>query len=88
MEEDTQLSQHIMFYYFKKGKNATETQKKTCATYGEGAVTDQHVKSGLRSILVLLTFWPNNSLLWGCLMHWKMFSSTPGLYPLEANSRR
>ena len=37
--------------------------------------------------LVLLTLWPNNSLLWGCLMHWKMFSSTPGLYPLEANSK-
>ena len=46
------------------------------------------LKSGLQSSLVLLTFWPNNSLLWGCLMHWKMFSSTPGLYSLEANSRR
>ena len=33
---------HIMLYYFKKGKNATETQKKNiCAPYGEGAVTDQ-----------------------------------------------
>ena len=30
-----------MLYYFKKGKNATETQKKICAVYGEGAVTDQ-----------------------------------------------
>ena len=30
-----------MLYYFKKGKNATETQKaKNCAVYGEGAVTD------------------------------------------------
>ena len=27
-----------MLYYFKKGKNATETQ--ICAVYGEGAVTD------------------------------------------------
>ena len=27
-------------YYFKKGKNATDTQKKICAMYGEGAVTD------------------------------------------------
>ena len=32
---------HIMFYYFKKGKNSTETQKKICAVHGEGAVTDQ-----------------------------------------------
>ena len=31
----------MMLYYFKKGKNATETQKKICAMYGEGAVTDQ-----------------------------------------------
>ena len=30
-----------MLYYFKKGKNATETQKKICAVYGEGAVTDR-----------------------------------------------
>ena len=30
---------HITLYYFKKGKNATETQKKICAVYGEGAVT-------------------------------------------------
>ena len=29
----------IMLYCFKKGKNATETQK-ICAVYGEGAVTD------------------------------------------------
>ena len=33
--------QHIMLYYFKKGKNATETQKKICAAYGEGAVADR-----------------------------------------------
>ena len=29
-----------MLYYFKKGKNATETQGKICAVYGEGAVTE------------------------------------------------
>ena len=27
-----------MLYYFEKGENATE-KKKTCAVYGEGAVT-------------------------------------------------
>ena len=41
MEENTQHFWHIMLYYFKKGKNATETQKKICAVCGEGAVTDQ-----------------------------------------------
>ena len=40
MEEKKQHYQHIMLYYFKKGKNATETHKKMCAVYGEGAVTD------------------------------------------------
>ena len=30
-----------MLYYFKKDKNATETQKKFCAVYGESAVTDR-----------------------------------------------
>ena len=40
MKEDMQHFQHIMHYYFKKGKNATETQKKICAVYGEGVMTD------------------------------------------------
>ena len=41
MEEKKQHFPHIMLYYFKKGKNATETQKKICTVYGEGAVTDR-----------------------------------------------
>ena len=41
MEEEKQHFWHIMLYYFKKGKNATETHKKIRALYGEGAVTDQ-----------------------------------------------
>ena len=35
-----------MLYYFKKGKSATEMQKKDFVVYGEGAVTE-HVKTGL-----------------------------------------
>ena len=31
---------HIMLYYFRKGKNTTEIQKKNCAVYGEGVMTD------------------------------------------------
>ena len=41
MEENMQHFQYIMLYYFKKGKNTTEVQKKIAAVYGEGAVTDQ-----------------------------------------------
>ena len=41
MEENTQHFQHIILYYFKKGKNAIEMQKKTCAVCREGSVTDR-----------------------------------------------
>ena len=41
MEEDTQHFWCTMLYYFKKGKNVTEIQKKICAVYGKGAVTDR-----------------------------------------------
>ena len=41
MEDKKQRFWHIMLYYFKKGENATETHKKICAVYGEGAVTDR-----------------------------------------------
>ena len=41
MEENKQHFQHIMLYYFKKGKNSTEMQNKICAVYGEGAMTDR-----------------------------------------------
>ena len=41
MEETVQRFWHIMPYDFKKGKNATEMQKKKkiCAVFREGAVT-------------------------------------------------
>ena len=41
MEEIKQHFRHIMLYYLKKGKNATEMHKKISALYGEGAVTDR-----------------------------------------------
>ena len=41
MEENKQYFWHIMLCYFKKGKNATEIEKKKdLCSYGEGAVTD------------------------------------------------
>ena len=44
VEEDIHFW-HIMFYYSKKGKNASETQKeKICAVYREGTVTYQMSK--------------------------------------------
>ena len=41
IEENKQHFQHIMLYYFKKGKDATETQKQIDAVYGEDTVTDR-----------------------------------------------
>ena len=40
-----------MLYYFKKGKNATETHKKICAVYGEGAVTDPNMSKVVCEVL-------------------------------------
>ena len=39
--EEKQHFGHITLYYFKKGKNTTEMQKKICAVYGECTVTDR-----------------------------------------------
>ena len=43
MEVKRQHFRHVMLYYFKEGKNATEMQKKKkiCAVYGEDAVMNQ-----------------------------------------------
>ena len=40
-----------MLYYFKKGKNATGMQKKICAVYGEGAVTDRRCQKWFAKFL-------------------------------------
>ena len=50
MEEDTQHFQHIVLYYFSKGKNATETQKKKkrfVQCMEKVLLLFEHVKSGL-----------------------------------------
>ena len=61
MEENMQHFRHTVLYYFKKGKNATEMQKKVCAVYGEGAGTDRTCQSGLRSFVL--------EIPWGTMFH-------------------
>ena len=51
MEENIQHLWRIILYYFKKGKNATEKQRKIYAVYGEGAVTDQMYQKWLAKFL-------------------------------------
>ena len=40
IEENTQHFQCIVLYYLKKGINVTETLKRICTVYEEGAMTD------------------------------------------------
>ncbi|CAK9833044.1 Histone-lysine N-methyltransferase SETMAR [Anthophora retusa] len=35
---------HLMLYFFRKGKNATQAANKICAVYGEGAVAERTVR--------------------------------------------
>ena len=42
----------FLLYYLKRGKNATEMQKKICAVYGECAVTDQMYEKCLQSFVL------------------------------------
>ena len=75
---------HSMLYYFKKYKNATEMQKKKiCAGYGESDVIDRTCQKRFMKFLGTIDILANYFFAVGCLMHWNMFSSTPGLYPLE-----
>ena len=46
-----------MLYYFKKGKNATEMQKKVCAVYGFVLWLIERVKSGLQSFMLKISRW-------------------------------
>ena len=60
MEETKEHFQHIMLYYFKKGKNATERKKKKkeiYAVYGEGAVIDQRCQKGLVKFVIEISHW-------------------------------
>lgn len=45
--------------------------------------------SNVEQSSLLRHYWhlgPNNSLLWGCHVHWMTFSNIPGLYPLDTSS--
>ena len=52
MEENIQHFWHSMLYYFRKGKKATEMQRKICAVYGEGAVTNKICQKWFAKFLV------------------------------------
>ena len=76
------------FIISRKVKMQLKCKKRLAQCMEKGLCLIKGAQSGLRNFLVPLTLWPNNPLLWGCLRHWKLFSSAPGLYTLEANSGR
>ena len=41
MEEQDAHFRHILSYYFRKGKNASQAYKKLCAVYGNEALTER-----------------------------------------------
>ena len=42
---------YLRLYYFKKGKNTMEMQRKICAVCGEGAVTDRTCQQWFAKVL-------------------------------------
>ena len=58
-------------------------KKKICAGYGESDVIDRTCQKRFMKFLGTIDILANYFFAVGCLIHWNMFSSTPGLYPLE-----
>ncbi|XP_043258028.1 histone-lysine N-methyltransferase SETMAR-like [Colletes gigas] len=44
MENKKVHFRHLMYFYYKKGKNAVQVAKKICAVYGGDAVSDRTVR--------------------------------------------
>ena len=77
MEENMQCFQRIWFSISRKVKMQLKCKKKKDLCSGWRRCYDRlKCQKQFMKFLVLLTFWPNSSLLWGCLMHWKVLSST------------
>ena len=78
----------IMLYNFKKGKNNWNAKKDLCSVWRRCCnwLNMSKVVSE-----VSWYYWHFGQIILSCgavLMLWKMFSSTPGLHLLQANSRR
>ncbi|KOX81057.1 Histone-lysine N-methyltransferase SETMAR [Melipona quadrifasciata] len=44
MEENKVHFRHLMLFFYRKGKNATQAANRICAVYGEGAVAERTVR--------------------------------------------
>ena len=57
MEENMQHFWHIMLYHFKKGKNATEMQKRFVQSVEKVLWLTEHVKGVLWSFMLEMSCW-------------------------------
>jgi len=44
MEENKVHFRHLMFFFYRKGKNITQAANKTCTVYGESAIAERTVR--------------------------------------------
>ncbi|EZA47914.1 Histone-lysine N-methyltransferase SETMAR [Ooceraea biroi] len=44
MEENKEHFRHLMFFYYQKGKNASQATNSICSVYGEGALAERTVR--------------------------------------------
>lgn len=47
---------YILFYYFQKGKNASQAQKKLCVVYGDEALKEREYRNWFESFVFFIWF--------------------------------
>ena len=45
MEDQKEHFRHILLFYFRKGKNASQAHKKLCAVYGDEAIKERQCQN-------------------------------------------
>ena len=54
MENQKEHYRHILLFYFRKGKNASQAHKKLCAVYGDETLKNGSVKIGLTNFVLVI----------------------------------
>ena len=54
MENQKEHYRHILLFYFRKGKNASQAHKKLCAVYDDEALKNGSVKIGLTNFVLVI----------------------------------
>ncbi|KAL2737080.1 Histone-lysine N-methyltransferase SETMAR [Vespula squamosa] len=70
MEDQDAHFRHNLLYYFRKGKNASQADKRLCAAYGNEALKERQLQNWGRII---------NMELWHCLKDGRRSSTNTGI---------